>query len=1344
MKSLNKILLIFLGITFLTLYGGWRFIHSEKFSKEASLKVSEILTEKAGAQFSFTGVKFSLFPLSTTFKNIKLSKSDPELLNVEIAADELVVAFTYSSFIASAFEIDELSLKNGLINIVTHQKNDSKIILRDLKTKEIFIKYTEVITNIPLRLNFLILENIKLKVDNASMDVNRLTFSPQRIKARIKTSLSNVLFNHDELDYPQVELNNVEFLGSMEKEEWRVEELKIKQKENKIFLRAVAHNEKEALRFDSQGDFEVNAESILTTLKFLPIDIKSIKSNVVGKFETTGIIDNPDATVSFIAKDVITEWIELEEVEGVVRKKKNLLSVKKLTAKKGLESYKLKKPEAFYDLKNEKFTNFNFKLSLENAYTDTFLLAAKDSLESLKGTLTGDVEASLFEDRAVFNIKDKIEIKDFRLTTSNGKKDILKNPGFSLDNSSITINHDFSVNIDIKASMPNSRIQAKGKISNRGIDIVTTDSKIDMKSLGPISGVEIEGSGPATVQVSGPLDNVIFNFDVDWNDFSVVDLHFGKVKAEFSLGLKELVLDISSLEGSYNKSIYEASGTLGFDRPGKAMDIKIDFINSNYSDAKKMLNLVFKNLKLPVNPEFNFASKFSIKGGYDLESLKVEGHVNGSELRVSGEEAEKISLDLSLINNLLSLENIKINKSRGELNANFNINLNNNYIELSGNTKNLRLRDFNFYRTLSLEYDGDLHLDFDGNGLTDNFNSRFKTKVVNAFIGNMPASSSNAIFYVNSNDLVLAGSLLGGKIKVDSQLNYSSDIASIKASIDTDDLREFLGVFSSHNMTDKGITGNIKAQMNMQISTGSLGVRKFLLNFDQFNLDREDIKFAVDPRFNSIQVEEGIVKKWDLRLRDGKEFILSRGRNVSNGVIELEHKFALKASLLEILSDHIEKATGIIKGSDLVILDKKISVKDFSLYGDNHSLKIKNLPGFITNLNYNIEKKDQVFEINHMNGNYGEGKFNVGGKAIFNDLYPELNLSYQIDRSTIPIFRRSSILINSTGTLTGKSLPYKLKGKVQFMHGEILDDPADLMKEDKVTIDEYKKYLPEKDFLTNKEFINLNLTFDIINPVAIKNNMAEIYIKGNGIVSGDFQSLELNTRIETVPNISKFKFKGHDFALNQGYVEIRDRGKNRISDLKFTGIAKISDYDMKLDLSGSISKVNIDLSSEPALSKEDLLSLLTLGVTSDMSKNLEAGERRFVTTVGIGTLLVDQLKINEDLNASLGVKLSVQPEFKEDESTLISGKSAVNDGSTSRLKSATKIKINKKINNRVDVSLSSTIGGSLEQKQEMNINLKINKSFSLEGIYEMKTTEEENTSTTPNSMGADLKWRKSF
>ncbi len=1330
-------------ITFLTLYGGWRFIHSERFSREASLKVSKILTEKAGAKLNFTGVDFSLFPLSTTFKNVKISKTDPALLDISIAAEDLEVAFTYSSFISSELEIDEVSIRQGSVDLKIYKESEEDTIVRELKTREIFAKYNEALSKLPVRLNIITLDNIKVNIDKSSMTINRLSVSPQRVKARLKADISDILINHDIPDLPPILLTKVEGLVSMEKEEWRVENLKVQQGTNELTLRGVAFNENGWLNLNSNGNLKANAESLLKEFKSLPEDFKSMKGDVEGKFETTGVIDDPNVTLSFTATNAQTPWINLAEVTGTVTKKKQLLAVQKLEAKNNQEIYLVKKPQSFYDLSKNQFTNFNFSIHLQNAYTDTFLYSTKDSLGTLRGYLTGDAEAALFDDKAIFTIKENMQVKNFRLTTSDGKKDILKNPGFVLDNTAVTIHSDYSVSVDANATMPNTKIKAVGKISSKNIDINVTDSKVDMQSLGPIAGINITGAGPASLKVSGPPEDVVFNFNVDWNNFSVVDLNFGKVKANFSLGLKDLDMEIASLEGVYNKSVYSASGLLGFGDKTEGMDLKVDFSSTTFSDARKMFQLVFKKLKLPVIPEFNFEANYVVKGGFGLDTLNITGDIKGSDLKVSGEEAEKIALKFTLAKQVLTFKQVKINKARGELNANANVNLENNYIELTGATQNLRLRDFNFYRNLNLEYDGDLFLDFDGNGTTDEFSSRFKARVVNAFIGNVPATASNAIFYINSNDIVTNASLLGGKIKVDSLLSFKTDIAAIKSSIDTNDLKEFLGIFSGHNINDRGITGRIKAQLNTQISTGSLGVRKFYLNFDQFNIQRGDINLKIDPRYNNIEVDDGVVKKWDIRLSDGNDFFLSKGRNISNGVIGIDQRFSLKASLLELVSDYIERAKGVIKGADQIILDKKINVKDFSLYADDLSLKVKNLPGFITNFDYTIIKRGETYEVTRMSGNYGEGEFKIGGKVVFDDMYPQVNLDYKIDRSTVPLFKRSSIIISSNGTLTGTDLPYKLSGKVSILHGEFLDDPQDFMKTDRVTVEEYKKYLPEKDFLGNKGIIDLNLSFETLSPVVIKNNMAEVYIRGSGQATGDIQAPELNTRLETVPNISKFKFKGHDFALNQGYVEIRDRGKNRFSDLKFTGVAKINEYDMRLDLSGSISKVNVDLSSEPALSREDLLSLLTLGVTSDMSKNLEASERRFVTTVGIGTLLVDQLKINEDLNSTLGVKLSVQPEFKEDESQLIQGKSAVSDSNTSRLKSATKIKINKQINRRVDVSLSSTVGGSIEQKQEMNINLNINRNFSLEGVYEVKPTEDENTNT-PNSLGADLKWRKSF
>lgn len=1332
-------------MTVLVLFGGWRFVHSEKFSREISQKVSKILTEKFGATLSFTGVDFSLFPLSTTFKNVEMKKYDPAILDIEIVVAELEVAFTYSSFISSALEIDEVSIRKGKIQLKTFDGSDDEIILKDLKTKDIFLKYKKIKSLIPVKFNAIALEDIKLNVDNVTASVKKLNISPIDLKIEISANVFDLsVEKKDQPDKAVFYVSEIEISSVLKIDEWRIEKLRIKKGSEELNLRGVAFNEKSHLNFNSSGRISGSIESAIKYKEEISEEFKEMKGKIELGFETSGPIDNPEGKIEIRGENVETPWVKLQKLEATILKKKNILYLQKIEARNNEEFYFLKKANTFYDLNEKKFTNFIFDLHLQNAKTNTFLYSIRESLGNLKGSFSGDILIKLFEDKATFGIKEILNVKKFRLTSKDEKNNILINEGFDLKESTVTVNKDSSVELNLEMLMKNSKIKASGKISSKGIDIKTEESSLDMKTMGPIAGLEINGHGPTDFRVVGPLDDVKMIFDVSWNNFSMLDINLNKVQSHFSLGLKDLDIKIDKMEGSYNKSSFSAEGKVGVGEKEHGLDLKVNFKNTQFADARQMLGLVFRKIKFPLaDPDFNFDGSSILSGGFDPQTLKIKGELRGSDFKMGVEDAEKIGMKFNLEKNILNFNQITLSKSRGEVKASASIDFSNKSVGLSGMAQNFRLRDSNFYRNTKLEYDGDLAISFDGSGTTDEFSARLKTKLTHAFIGNTPVASSNAVVYLNPDNVVTNANLLEGKINIDSLINFKTNIAAIKMNIDTDDLREFFGVFSSHNVENKEISGKIKAQMVTQINMGALGVRKFFLKLDDFKIKKGDIDFKINPEYSNVEVDEGVVKKWDLRMNDGNAFFYSKGKNIANGVIGVEQKISLKASLLEMLSGAIEKANGLIKGSAQIILDKKIKIKEFTLFGDDLSLKIKNLTGFITNFDYTIAKNGEIYEVKRMSGEYGEGFFEINGNVLFDDSYPELKLTYKVDRSIVPLFKRSSLLINSTGSLTGSSLPYKLNGKVAIGHGEFLDDPLRFMQDSKISLDEYRQYLPGKNFLNNKNLLDLNISFDTINPVLIKNNMAEVYMRGSGQMTGDIFSPEFSARFETVPSTSKFKFKGHDFALSQGYVEIRDHDKNRFSDLKFTGVSRIGEFDMKLDLSGSISKVNIDLSSEPALSKEDLLSLLTLGVTSDMSKNLEASERRFVTTVGIGTLLVDQLKINEDLNSSFGVKLSVQPEFREDETTLIQGKAAVSDSNVSRLKSATRIKINKQINNRVDVSLSSTVGGSLEQKQEMNINYNINKAFSLEGIYEVKPTEEEDLNT-PNSLGVDLKWRKSF
>jgi translocation and assembly module TamB len=54
------------------------------------------------------------------------------------------------------------------------------------------------------------------------------------------------------------------------------------------------------------------------------------------------------------------------------------------------------------------------------------------------------------------------------------------------------------------------------------------------------------------------------------------------------------------------------------------------------------------------------------------------------------------------------------------------------------------------------------------------------------------------------------------------------------------------------------------------------------------------------------------------------------------------------------------------------------------------------------------------------------------------------------------------------------------------------------------------------------------------------------------------------------------------------------------------------------------------------------------------------------------------------------------------------------------------------------------MGGSIGQRQNMNLNYGINKNIQVEGIFEMRTNDEGEQDRIYNSFGGDIKFRRTF
>jgi translocation and assembly module TamB len=260
----------------------------------------------------------------------------------------------------------------------------------------------------------------------------------------------------------------------------------------------------------------------------------------------------------------------------------------------------------------------------------------------------------------------------------------------------------------------------------------------------------------------------------------------------------------------------------------------------------------------------------------------------------------------------------------------------------------------------------------------------------------------------------------------------------------------------------------------------------------------------------------------------------------------------------------------------------------------------------------------------------------------------------------------------------------------------------------------------------------------------VKNTLVELGILGQGKIQGDIENIRPVGDITLVPGQSKFMFQSNDFIITKGLIRfINNERSSKINpSLLIVGQANVAQHNVTVEVKGDMEHPLSELRSQPALSQADILSLLTIGITSNQANNMDEKERQLATSVGIGSIFANQLRLGKELNNMFGIKLSVTPELSQDSVNYADAISST--GNAIKLKNSTKIKLRKQIADDVELSFSSTVGGTSEQIQKINVNYNLNDNISLEGLYETRESTIENRLTQPESLGVDLKMIMEF
>lgn len=1322
-------------------YFTFQYIQTEQFANTASHYVEKYITKKYNLKIKFSRIKLGAFPPATKLENVSVLLKTGE----EYKAELVEARFGISDIFTKTTSIGELIVRGTELEIRSSSNDEEKFEL------ERFFEnvYQKQLSKYPVKIKKVQIQDSLIRYNKKRYWVNHLRAGLYRNLITLDFSIDNLLsvFESD------IELkdNSVEASIQVSKNYLRITEANIYEGLSDFYLFGKVEINKNKYQFNN---FNIKSNIYSQkVVKHLPQDIKnvleSVKANLSFSIVLNGDVESPKVESEIEFKELYSKMWSAESGSVSFVKEEGLsnLRIEKFRASKNNGSIEL--TDSFLLVSNGSLNKkIITKGKLNNLFTND-LLSFLPSLDPFKANVNGEFFVELLDVRYLkIRPSENSYFSNTRLNFKNPTDSIHLEKNLVFKNNSIAeIDFEKDVKINAFTEIGESRFDVEATLNDRSVEAIFKMDMFRSIDIGKVAGVKYEGSGALSGRIKSNYDDISLFIDTKFKELKFLNTNFGEISGPVDIDLKNMTVNLEKLQGQYESIKYKSKGVVNLNK--EKLDIRFRIGQGNLEDFKKMVPYVFS----PINNyldhvRLNMPGELRVFGGISLKELKVAGKISGENLNIINEDFERAKFSFNYDSEKINFYNIELFKIGGRITGKFKYLFPKNRFEYQGSISGIKLMDFNFYKLANLGYSGDVYGELYGSGTSADFATRSQVRISNGSIGSLAVQDSLLTVYNNGDDLFATGNIIGNRISFDSYVNLSKKSvlknSYVKGFVRTQDIKEILGLYSKHNVLDNSIRGEIDSKVDIKFSPNDIENLDIEYIVNKLNYERKDIEIDIESRDNfKIEVADGIIKNWSLALTQKGISFNSKGSGRVFQNAKINTNLTSSGTMFELLSSKIERAGGQVGAKHFINVENGNVKSYFENKCENCFVNLENLPGSISEIKYTVIFDNNRMLLKNFNGSYGGGKIVADGNAELRFPFPRLNIRSSLRDVRIPILKKSNIVVNSDLRLVGDKIPYVLTGDITLIHGEVLDELEELASS-AMTGGSYQRFVPKAYVKGGVGIVKNDFKLNIINPVSVKNSLLDLKINGDVDVSGTLLSPFFNGEVGIVGTESKITFKGHEFILSKGRVKFLDQNRKEKPDINFEGKSQINEYDISLVVSGSVDKLIVDMNSSPPLSQENILSLLTIGVTNDVSKSLGDRERQSVTTLSIGSLLVDQLKINQNLNENLGLRLSVQPEITESDTSLLEGRADGSQGGAgSNIKSSTKIKIQKKISKKVDLSVSSTIGGTSAQKQKMNINYNISKKWSVEGTYEIKAGEEAEEESS-DSLGADLKFRWSF
>lgn len=1332
MKSVNKILLLFLFFLFSSVFVIWQGLQSEWFADKVSTYATKYAKEIFETDIQFKAIEFKLFPPGAELRQVVI-KGDDQGVEFSTRLSNLGFYFNPIDAFETKFKVNKIILKDGYLNVdeikIKKEEGPSKTI--DLAA--IFSKISK------LPLNQIHMHDFLLNYKGSNLAINELQLRNKKNRVDFEGAFENIsLASIIKIDKT---IDEVYIRGKIDPERLKIDEFYAKKDFANIRLSGKVDNYvSKNVRYSLKLKGDLTAPMITEY-----IDLSKLGELRQGDIDFTGAINGLGSeikgTVKASAKDFDTDFLYGTRINAELNFNNKRLRVSALDFKANEQSVKLLKSFELFNFQSKKWIEEPVLATAKNFRTDNFLSILKGKLDFIDASLSGDVKFILEEDYYTFELGTKSFLHDLVLIP--GGKRIFHLKDFSVTKGLFRIDKT-GFSLDTLLKKEENSLPISGFFNKEVTSLKLKEGKLDFKEIDPFIDFKLEGISDLSFELYKKEDLYV-DVDLNSNNFIFSEYYFDKIKTDLKVNLDKSTVTFQDLKAEIGVTKISSQGTL------------------NYKTAKILADYQFRNLTLDnmkncllVQREKIAFDHEDINGAWDgggvvsegisLETMKMRGFLKGTNNFIYEEDIENLKFTYNLENNIFKVDDFVAKKANGHIYTKLLYRLGSDQMSFTTRFADIALSEVSNYSKIPLDLQGDINATLIGFLDNDKWKLEGDVDLDKTSVLSEKYVDSKLTFEYDNEILNFNLDGFGGKVKIDSKLNFKNkyQLSEISLDLEIPVIRKLLGIFSGVDVLDNSLVGSLSYSTKLDFYWENLKVRNLDINLKEINLKKGLIDLAYKKQEPEIIVQSGKIKKWKSNLRGRNFYIISDGSGDLDGNHKILTNLKVDASILEVFSSLIPKASGSLRGKVLYANGSKGRDYDAVVTSNNLSLSSSLLPTSITRTNMQLSFAKGTLNIDKFRAELISGFLDLSGSVGFESVFPDIDIKYRFKDAGINILKKSNLIFSGNGSFLGKKSPYTLSGDFSIQRFVLVNEIADFTGQEGSFLDDEIKYLPGTKQIAQDYLIDLNLNVNTREPIYIKNSLADIGFVGSVQVVGNERDPRLIGGFSLAARENFVSFKSNNFVFSKGNILYDQEDILKNPELDFLATTSINEYKVYAKLLGPVKSFDFTFASEPPLVQSDILSLVAFGYTEDVSGNLSDAEKESLTRASVGSLLFDSFKINETLKNEFGLQVNLGTEISRNEGSLLSQRNAESNVENTGVTSATTFEVKKQLSDAMSLSVSSTVGDSRTQRQGVNLNYIVNKKVSLEGVYETNNTDETQTINNTNSFGADVKVRWSF